>query len=507
MASTDEKTLATGPGDERSSPVEGAHGERRRRAHEVLSVQRSHLDRLENELTEQLQQLADEVAQSVSLAESIAGDEGESAALAALQSQFDTLKRQFATLDSENDQLRKQLEEAQFQGGRAEQELRVRDALLNETQANEERRRIELAAAREQSAETEAQLAASRQRQRALETDLADGLERAAAEQEKTKAQRRRIARELKQQRAERNSELDRRKADLHALAQSADAEFEEKMGARLRAQLEQTEAEHAREIEQLKSAAQPAANPAELGDLRHERDELAKRLAAAEAKIKEQASSGVVDATAKSDLQRRFEMAVEELRELKHTNAELESKLKSRGSSAVPAVGGAMDWEAQKQRLLASLEADDDDRAEAVAEHSSIEGTIRITDQIVAQKDQEIAELKELLEQNANALPAATGDPAAIAELLNGDEIIRQEREKLQQAQAEWREKIGQAEVDISVQRAKIARDRSELEGKNRQYQAEQERRANEETGGAGKPAGGRWLARLGLKDIDDSK
>ncbi|MCH8053225.1 MAG: SAM-dependent methyltransferase, partial [Planctomycetes bacterium] len=86
------------------SAVEGPHGERRRRAHEVLSVQRSHLDRLENELTEQLQQSIEEVAQSARLGESAAGQR-ESAAVAALQSQFEALKRQYAALDSESERL------------------------------------------------------------------------------------------------------------------------------------------------------------------------------------------------------------------------------------------------------------------------------------------------------------------------------------------------------------------------------------------------------------------
>lgn len=481
MASTAEKCPATGPGDEQSSPADDSYGERRRRAHEVLSLQRSHLDRLENELTEQLQQVMGEVAESVRLAEAAAG-QGESAALAALQTQFDALKSQFAALDAEREQLRKQLEEAQLEHGRAEQELRVRDALLKEAQGNDEGSRIELASLREKLGDAEAQLTAARERQNALERELADERERVDAERGKTKAQRRRIAREFKKQRAEGTAEFDRRKAELEELARQA------------------------QEIEKLNSATTPGFDVDELRKLEDERDRLVKRLAAAEAKLKKQATSGKRDSQETDDLQRRFEMAVDEVRELKRANAELEDKLKARGNSPTTAATGSLDWEAQKERLLASLEADDDDDEEAVEQRASVEGTIRITDQIVAQKDQELTELKRLLEEQAGA--AATMNSDAAEELLNRDEVICQEREKLVQVQAEWREKIGQAEIEISVERAKIARERVELDEKIRQLEADQERRAaSGDAADPDKPTRGRWLARLGLKDLDETE
>jgi chromosome segregation ATPase len=199
--------------------------------------------------------------------------------------------------------------------------------------------------------------------------------------------------------------------------------------------------------------------------------------------------------------------MAVEELREMKHVNAELEAKLRSRGNAVQASSdhSGGQDWESQKRRLLESLAADDRDDEDAVAERSTIEGTIRITDQVVAQKDKEIAELKQQLEQ---ATSASSGRGAAAAELLDADEVIRQERERLLLVQAEWREKIGRAEIDISVERAKIGRDRIELEEKLRSYQTDQARRSEDTptvSEAGGKPTRGRWLARLGLKELND--
>ncbi|MBI3839653.1 MAG: hypothetical protein HY288_17165, partial [Planctomycetia bacterium] len=249
-----------------------------------------------------------------------------------------------------------------------------------------------------------------------------------------------------------------------------------------------------------------------ELNELRNQCESLTRQLAAAEAKLNEgsETESGSGN---KSDLQRRFEMAVDELREMKLANAELETKLaKARASGSEPSSddGNGLDWAAQKQRLLASLEADDDgaddDDAEAVAERNTIEGTILITDQIVAQKDREIAEFKRLLEEQSNSSAAAAAD-ASVAEALDHDELIRQEREKLRQIQAEWREKIGKAEIDISMERAKIARDRAELEEKMRSHQHDQATHApgDPPANAGGKPIRGRWLARLGLKELGE--
>src|SRR5690606_25103940 len=148
-------------------------------------------------------------------------------------------------------------------------------------------------------------------------------------------------------------------------------------------------------------------------------------------------------DSRKRDDLQRRFEMAVEEVRELKRANAELENKLKHRGggSPAAAVGGGGPHWEAPKQKLLASREADAGDEDEdAREERASIESTIQITERIVAQKDREIEALREQLEQ----LSGGGTRSAAINELLDSDEIILQEREQLAALQQEWRQKIG---------------------------------------------------------------
>ncbi|MHC4181588.1 MAG: hypothetical protein ACYSWU_29185, partial [Planctomycetota bacterium] len=74
----------------------------------------------------------------------------------------------------------------------------------------------------------------------------------------------------------------------------------------------------------------------------------------------------------------------MEDLRELKDQNAELREQLAQARSapSAGPATGGALDWEAEKQRILAALESDSDEEDEqAAAERMKIEDVIRETD------------------------------------------------------------------------------------------------------------------------------
>ena len=202
--------------------------------------------------------------------------------------------------------------------------------------------------------------------------------------------------------------------------------------------------------------------------------------------------------------------MAVEEMRELKRANTDLENKL-AKSRSAGPGAGGCtstgLDWEAQKQRLLASLEADEPDDEEQVAERNTIEGTIRITDQIVGQKDEEINELKRQLAELPGTMSSKAATEGAIAEVLDRDEIIREERERLQQLQLEWREKIGKAETDLSVERAKIARERAEIADKMQAFNPGQEPRTQAgNVSDTSKPARGRWLSMLGLKEVDES-
>ena len=208
--------------------------------------------------------------------------------------------------------------------------------------------------------------------------------------------------------------------------------------------------------------------------------------------------------------------MALEDLRELKAKNAELQQQLaKSRSSAPRPAAaaGGALDWEAEKKRILASLEDNSDDAQEgqedeeAAAERIRIEEIIETTDRLLAEKDLEIADLKQLLQSQSGQMGSMALGAAALGQMLDNDAVVREERENLKRLQTELQEKLRQAEVDISMERAKIARERVKLDEKLRVLEERggdtQVQEGDANRGGA--PVRGRWLARLGLKDLDE--
>jgi chromosome segregation ATPase len=578
MASTDEKRPAAAAEVSQALP-DGARSERRRHVQEVLSVQRQSLDRLENDLAHGLRALGDEISRNLAEGGPAAPD---------LKPQLDELNRLLGAERAELERHRAGWEQARIDLGRLEQELRVREVLLREAQAQQEQRLSELAMARDQLVEARTQASVANERQEQLRRELAERQQQAVAAEEETTAQRRRIARQFKIQHAEHLAQLEQRKAELDELSVARGSQLESQLAAsqaqaqqsaeevkqlrslleghgaeapeaqariasleaeivelrdavdearaasaqaasieeraeansvelkqaraeaaslaaevaQLRAALEQAEAVATNAAEELtRSTVHRSVDREEWTKLQSEHDRLATELQKAQRRLE---AAAAAKPAGDDDLQRRLEMAVEETRELKRANSDLEAKLKSRGATptAAPAAGGGLDWEAQKQRLLASLEADDSDDEEAIAERQSIEKTIRITDEVLAKKEEEIAALKEQLETQP-VEPAATA--RANDEALDGDETIREEREKLRALQEEWRTKIGKAEIEISIERAKIGRERAELAEKMQLYgQVPSGLTATGEPAEPVKPGRGRWLSMLGLKEDD---
>jgi chromosome segregation ATPase len=246
----------------------------------------------------------------------------------------------------------------------------------------------------------------------------------------------------------------------------------------------------------------------AELARLREENKQLETWLGEAEEKAK-QAGSG--DNQELEDLRRRFEMAVQDVRELKTKNAELSDQLaKARQPGrAAAADSGGSDWESMKRRMLAQLETDFEPADEKQsADKLTVEGAIKITDRVVAEKEHEIQELRQLLDSQAQNVGEMAVGAAAIAQALDSDELVQQERANLKQLQDALREQLRKAEVDISLERAKLARERAELDEKLRTLESE---RGSGTAGDSGSDKGkkqagrGKWLARLGLQGGKD--
>lgn len=244
-----------------------------------------------------------------------------------------------------------------------------------------------------------------------------------------------------------------------------------------------------------------------ERNELVRDRDNL--QLALREAK-EQPSESNAPDPQKLEELRRHLEVSLAELNEAKNRNAELEQQLSRKSRIAVsPTLNEGNDWESQKRRLLAQLEADEESESpEAVRERLAIEEVIRTTDQIIAEKNREVRELYQTLEaQSAKVGELAVG-ANAIAGLLDQDELICQQREALKKLENEWCEKLRSAEVDLSMERAKIARERALLQEQIQQYESERAKGPKASKGDAEKPGAqnkgtkGRWLSRLGLSD-----
>ena len=210
-------------------------------------------------------------------------------------------------------------------------------------------------------------------------------------------------------------------------------------------------------------------------------------------------------------DLNKRLEMAIEDVHDLKAKNASLEEQLdlvQSQNPKYPSAQGAHLDWQQVKQRLIASLEADlDPDDEQQRQEQLTIKETIRVTDRVVGEMKREIDELKQPLTKQSSAVADVAVGASAIANILDRDELIRQEREALSRLRKEFHDKLCKAEIEISIERAKLARQGAEIQEKLATLESERlrlEQSNQRDAQESKKPSRGRWLARLGLKNLD---
>ena len=205
------------------------------------------------------------------------------------------------------------------------------------------------------------------------------------------------------------------------------------------------------------------------------------------------------------ADFQRRFELAVEDVRELKTKNAQLESRLAERkpASSGV-ADNSSMDWESQKRRLLASLDEEGEDEIDEPRrkDRTTIAATIEMTDAVVAEKDLEIKELRAQLAAGIGKeeIAKAHGE-AALNEIVDADAIVQQHRQRLAELEAQMDKTLRAAELELSVERARMARQKVELE-ELRDELAQRESQVGDSPGTAVPKH--RWLSKLGLSGDD---
>ena len=135
------------------------------------------------------------------------------------------------------------------------------------------------------------------------------------------------------------------------------------------------------------------------------------------------------------------------------------------------------------------------------------IEATLRRTDELVAEKDQELnsvrqqmAELMSSRGSGGSPRPRTSTWPCCWTTMnwswRNGNDCSS--------LQVEWHNKQRQAEVECSKERAQIARLRSELQEKIRDVEAQLARTNGNKPDGKSRKSGRRWLDHLGLKSDD---
>lgn len=203
----------------------------------------------------------------------------------------------------------------------------------------------------------------------------------------------------------------------------------------------------------------------------------------------------------------RTDEVTAAELRRLRDENHDLANRLaatehelrSARGTVGTPGMqsAAASAWEAKKKQVIERLEADAMD-AELASTCITLEDLVRTTDRVIAEKDFEIRNLRQLIEDQSRRIDGMVTGAAAVATILDQDDIIRQERENIKRMEIEWREKLRRAEIDLSLERAKMAREQAVLAERALQLEQDQSKKASSDP--ATPCTKGRWMSRLGL-------
>jgi hypothetical protein len=210
-------------------------------------------------------------------------------------------------------------------------------------------------------------------------------------------------------------------------------------------------------------------------------------------------------------DLRSQIEVLRTQLLESRHETIELRiqnAELSEQNQSS----SQLLSWEQRKEQLLRELEfqstdtdeSDDANRIRRVIVSSQRE--IDQRDELIRERDREIEELQMLLTRQSTVTNGVAVGAAAIAQILDADEFIQNERDNLRRLQAEWEEKLRIAEIEISMERAKIARERSQNEVANATLTRKEEDQAAIEVesfqNSNATNRKRRWMSRLGIRD-----
>jgi chromosome segregation ATPase len=376
-----------------------------------------------------------------------------------------------------------------------EQELNRRGESLASAESEFKHAQDELNSVRAELEQRADQLAQTEERLNLTARRLAEDEEALEKEKAATRRQRRRIANQLKERRAELLQDLDQQRQQIEQLQATHGAEDDQALQL-LSDQRDALADERDRLQEKLDKL------DSKFQQQRSEIDELRQLLAA----VDQHSTSDASTQQQADDLQMRLDLAMKEIRELQELNADLQQSVEDVKAEASTGNESPFDWETQKRRLLEWM-----DGGEAATlsddEKESLQDKIRVTDEIVTDKDRKIADLQNKLQQQRAVAPPDTAQPAQ--EDVDRDAAVQEERKSLAKLQEALREKMREAEVEISLERAKLAREKSALQEKICDLETVIEKRLSELRAGSsgnaqGKPAS-RWRIRLGLDGSDE--
>lgn len=176
--------------------------------------------------------------------------------------------------------------------------------------------------------------------------------------------------------------------------------------------------------------------------------------------------------------------------------------------------------WEERKEMVLRQLEDDsfdaenflEDMRGEGERSESEGADPVEYVKQLHAELDSQrqqserqeakISELQQLLQQQRDA-----GNDATLAAVVDADEVVQAEREKLRKLKEDWEARFRKTEIAASLERATLSRERQQLETENAKLQeklAQLARRADQGENLETAPSR-RWLAKLGISENDE--
>ncbi|HBJ37051.1 MAG TPA: hypothetical protein DDZ51_20300 [Planctomycetaceae bacterium] len=167
-----------------------------------------------------------------------------------------------------------------------------------------------------------------------------------------------------------------------------------------------------------------------------------------------------------------------------------------------------SLSWEERKELLYRQFESEDNgvpfSPDQLTSEQCSrLNHEMACMQQELRARESEIAELRSILEQRPEVQDSdlAVG-AAAITRLFDDDELIREERSRLKEIQAEWEAKFRDMEIAASIERASLARQRRQLECQNAELEEQLAHLKQElrQESIAGPTQNRRWFAKLGL-------